>query len=201
MEIKKNQDFEVMIEDLGADGEGIGKIGTFPLFIKDTVIGDKALVKVIKLKKNYGYGRLMKLIEPSPDRVEAKCPVARQCGGCTLQHLKYEKQLEYKFNKVKNCLERIGGLKNMEDKMEMTLGMEVPFYYRNKAQFPVRRSKDGRIVTGFFAGRTHALVESDHCCIQAKVNDDILTILKMIVLKILKYYQTSLILLSLLIPV
>ena len=179
MEIKKNQDFEVIIEDLGADGEGIGKIdGTFPLFIKDTVIGDRALVKVIKLKKNYGYGRLMKLIEPSPDRVEAKCPVARQCGGCTLQHLSYEKQLEYKYNKVKNCLERIGGLKDIEDKMEMTLGMKVPYYYRNKAQFPVRRNKDGRIVTGFFAGRTHALVESDHCCIQAKVNDDILKIVK-----------------------
>ena len=98
MEIKKNQDFEVIIEDLGADGEGIGKIEGFPLFIKDTVIGDRALVKVIKLKKNYGYGRLMKLITPSPDRVEAKCPVARQCGGCTLQHLNYAKQLEYKYN-------------------------------------------------------------------------------------------------------
>ena len=178
MDIKKNQDFEVVIEDIGSDGAGIGKIGTFPLFIKDTVIGDKVLVKVIKLKKNYGYGRLMKIIEPSPDRVEAKCPVARQCGGCTLQHLSYEKQLEYKYNKVKNCLERIGGLKGIEDKMEMTLGMEEPFYYRNKAQFPVRRNKEGEIASGFFAGRTHSLIENDHCCIQAKVNDEILAIVK-----------------------
>ena len=178
MEIKKNQDFEVIIEDLGSDGAGIGKVGTFPLFIKDTVIGDKVLAKVIKLKKNYGYGRAMKILEPSPDRVEARCPVARQCGGCTLQHLSYEKQLEYKFNKVKNCLTRIGGLKDIEDKMEMTLGMEEPFYYRNKAQFPIRRGKDGKIVSGFFAGHSHNIVETDHCCIQAKVNDEILSLIK-----------------------
>ena len=178
MEIKKNQDFEVYIEDMSAEGAGIGKIGTFPLFVKDTVIGDKAIVRVIKLKKTYGYGRLIDIIEPSPDRVEAKCPVARQCGGCTLQHLSYEKQLEYKYNKVKNCLERIGGLKGIEEKMEMTLGMEVPFYYRNKAQFPVRRNKEGKVATGFFAGRTHSLIENDHCCIQAKVNDDILAAVK-----------------------
>lgn len=178
MEIKKNQDFEVIIEDIGSDGAGIGKVGTFPLFIKDTVIGDRVLVKVTKLKKHYGYGRAMKILEASKDRVEARCPVARQCGGCNLQHLKYEKQLEYKYNKVKNCLERIGGLKDVEEKMEMTLGMEEPFYYRNKAQFPVRRDKEGSAVTGFFAGRSHSLVENDHCCIQAKVNDDILKSVK-----------------------
>ena len=178
MEIKKNQDFEVYIEDISSEGAGIGKIGTFPLFIKDTVIGDKVIAKVIKLKKNYGYGRMMKLIVASPDRVEPKCPVARQCGGCTLQHLSYEKQLEYKYNKVKNCLERIGGLKDIEDKMEMTLGMDNPYYYRNKAQFPVRRNKEGKVATGFFAGRTHSLIENDHCCIQSKVNDNILKIVK-----------------------
>lgn len=178
MEIKKNQDYEVYIEDMSSDGAGIGKVEGFPLFVKDTVIGDRAIVKAIKLKKTYGFGRLMEILEPSKDRVEARCPVARQCGGCNLQHLSYEKQLEYKYNKVKNCLERIGGLKGIEEKMEMTLGMEEPFYYRNKAQFPVRRNKHGQIATGFFAGRTHSLVENDHCCIQAKVNDDILFILK-----------------------
>ena len=141
MEIKKNQEYEVEIEDFGSDGSGIGKIGTFPLFIKDTVIGDKVSVKVIKVKKNYGYGRMMKLLVPSPDRVTAPCSVARQCGGCTLQHLNYEKQLEYKYQKVKNCLTRIGGLKDIEEKMEMTLGMKAPFYYRNKAQYPVGKNK------------------------------------------------------------
>ncbi|MCI5596260.1 MAG: 23S rRNA (uracil(1939)-C(5))-methyltransferase RlmD [Lachnospiraceae bacterium] len=178
MEIKKNQEYEVEIEDFGSDGSGIGKIGTFPLFIKDTVIGDKVSVKVIKVKKNYGYGRMMKLLVPSPDRVPALCSVARQCGGCTLQHLNYEKQLEYKYQKVKNCLMRIGGLKDIEEKMKMTLGMEEPFYYRNKAQYPVGKNKEGQIVTGFYAGRTHSIVENDHCCIQAKENDVILPVIK-----------------------
>jgi 23S rRNA (uracil1939-C5)-methyltransferase len=178
MEIKKNQEYKVQIEDMGSDGAGIGKVGTFPLFIKDTVIGDQVRVKVIKTKKHYGYGRLMEILTPSSDRVEAKCPVARQCGGCTLQHLRYEKQLEYKYQKVKNCLERIGGLKGIEEKMEPTLGMEEPFYYRNKAQFPVGKNKDGEIITGFYAGRTHSIIENDHCCIQAKVNDQILPVIK-----------------------
>ena len=178
MEIKKNEEYEVQIEDMSSDGAGIGKLGTFPLFIKDTVIGDRVRVKVIKVKKNYGYGRLMEILMPSPDRVEAKCPVARQCGGCTLQHLSYEKQLEYKYHKVKNCLERIGGLKNISEKMNMTLGMENPFYYRNKAQFPVGKNKDGEIITGFYAGRTHSIIENDHCCIQAQINDKILPVIK-----------------------
>ena len=104
MEIKKNEEYEVQIEDMSSDGAGIGKLGTFPLFIKDTVIGDRVRVKVIKVKKNYGYGRLMEILMPSPDRVEAKCPVARQCGGCTLQHLSYEKQLEYKYHNLDSFL-------------------------------------------------------------------------------------------------
>lgn len=178
MEIKKNQEYTVEIEDMGTDGSGIGKLEAFPLFIKDTVIGDRARVRVMKVKKNYGYARLEEILEPSPDRAEAPCPVARQCGGCTLQHLRYEKQLEYKYEKVKNCLKRIGGLDDIEDKMEMTLGMEHPFYYRNKAQFPVGKRKDGKIITGFYAGRTHSIIETDHCMIQAKVNDQILPIIK-----------------------
>lgn len=178
MEIKKNEEYEVWIEDMGSDGAGIGKVGTFPFFIKDTVIGDQVRIKAIKVKKNYGYGRLMEILVPSSDRVEARCPVARQCGGCTLQHLRYEKQLEYKYHKVKNCLERIGGLKNISEKMEMTLGMDEPFYYRNKAQFPVGKNKNGGIITGFYAGRTHSIIENDHCCIQARVNDDILPVIK-----------------------
>ncbi|MDO4554033.1 MAG: 23S rRNA (uracil(1939)-C(5))-methyltransferase RlmD [Lachnospiraceae bacterium] len=178
MDIKKNDEYTVLIEDIGSDGAGIGKIGTFPLFIKDTVIGDKVRTKVIKLKKNYGYGRLMEVLAPSPHRVPPRCEVARQCGGCTFQHLSYEKQLEYKQNKVKNCLERIGGLKGIAEKMEPIIGMENPYHYRNKAQFPVGRNKEGKIITGFYAGRTHSIIENDHCCIQAKENDAILKILK-----------------------
>lgn len=137
MEFKKNQIVELYIDDIGNEGEGIGHIDGYALFLKDVVIGDKVRAKIIKTKKNYGFARVEEVIEASKDRVSPRCSKARQCGGCTLQHLAYEKQLEYKFNKVKNCLERIGGLENIEEKMEPILGMEEPFYYRNKAQFPV----------------------------------------------------------------
>ena len=99
MDIIKNQDYEILIEDMTVNGEGVGKIDGYALFVKDTVIGDKIIAKVIKTKKNYGYGRLMSIIEPSPDRVEAKCPVARACGGCTLMAMSYEAQLKFK-NKI-----------------------------------------------------------------------------------------------------
>ena len=118
MEYRKNDIVTLKIEDCGIDGEGIGKADGFTVFVKDAVIGDTVRAKIMKAKKNYCYGRLEEIITPSPDRVEPKCQFARQCGGCTLQHLAYEKQLEYKFNKVKNCLERIGGLENIEEKME-----------------------------------------------------------------------------------
>ena len=140
--------------------------------------------KIIKTKKNYGFARVEEVIEASKDRVQPRCSKARQCGGCTLQHLAYEKQLEYKFNKVKNCLERIGGLENIEEKMEPILGMEEPFYYRNKAQFPVGYDKEGNLITGFYAGRTHHIIDCTHCMIQHPVNEQIL-------LKVLDYMKKN----------
>ena len=141
MEFVKNQIVTLTIEDMGTNGEGVGRVDGFTLFIKDAVIGDVIEAKILKLKKNYGYARIEKILEPGKDRVEPVCPVARQCGGCSLQHLSYEKQLEWKFDKVKNCLERIGGLEHIEEKMEPVYGMEDPYYYRNKAQFPVGRQE------------------------------------------------------------
>ena len=178
MELKKNDIVTITIEDIGSEGEGIGKVDGFPLFIKDATIGDVIEARVIKVKKNYGYARVEKILTPSSDRVAPKCPVARQCGGCSIQHLSYEKQLEYKQNKVKNCLERIGGFLGIEEKMEPILGMEEPWYYRNKAQFPVGLGKDGSIITGFYAGRTHSIIDNTHCYIQAKINEEILEIIK-----------------------
>lgn len=175
MEFKKNQLIEVNIDDIGNEGEGIGHVDGYALFIKDAVVGDKVLARIIKTKKNYGFARVEEIIEPSSHRVEPKCHVARQCGGCTLQHLSYEKQLEYKFNKVKNCLQRIGGLEGIEAKMEPIYGMDEPFYYRNKAQFPVGYHKDGKLVTGFYAGRSHNIIDCKNCAIQHKVNEEILT--------------------------
>ena len=184
MEFKKNQIVELYIDDIGNEGEGIGHIDGYALFLKDAVIGDKVRAKIIKTKKNYGFARVEEVIEASKDRVSPRCSKARQCGGCTLQHLAYEKQLEYKFNKVKNCLERIGGLENIEEKMEPILGMEEPFYYRNKAQFPVRYDKEGNLITGFYAGRTHHIIDCTHCMIQHPVNEQIL-------LKVLDYMKKN----------
>ena len=184
MEFKKNQIVELYIDDIGNEGEGIGHIDGYALFLKDAVIGDKVRAKIIKTKKNYGFARVEEVLEASKDRVTPRCQKARQCGGCTLQHLAYEKQLEYKFNKVKNCLERIGGLENIEEKMEPILGMEEPFYYRNKAQFPVGYDKEGNLITGFYAGRTHHIIDCTHCMIQHPVNEQIL-------LKVLDYMKKN----------
>ena len=184
MEFKKNQIVELYIDDIGNEGEGIGHIDGYALFLKDAVIGDKVRAKIIKTKKNYGFARVEEVLEASKDRVTPRCPKARQCGGCTLQHLAYEKQLEYKFNKVKNCLERIGGLENIEEKMEPILGMKEPFYYRNKAQFPVGYDKEGNLITGFYAGRTHHIIDCTHCMIQHPVNEQIL-------LKVLDYMKKN----------
>ena len=172
MEYRKNDIVTLKIEDCGIDGEGIGKADGFTVFVKDAVIGDTVRAKIMKAKKNYGYGRLEEIITPSPDRVEPKCQFARQCGGCQLQALSYEKQLEFKTSKVRGHLERIGGFTDIP--MEKILGMDQPFHYRNKAQFPVGKSKDGRIITGFYAGRTHSIIENRDCALGVTQNKEVL---------------------------
>ena len=172
MEYRKNDIVTLKIEDCGIDGEGIGKADGFTVFVKDAVIGDTVRAKIMKAKKNYGYGRLEEIITPSPDRVEPKCQFARQCGGCQLQALSYEKQLEFKTSKVRGHLERIGGFTDIP--MEKILGMEQPFHYRNKAQFPVGKSKDDRIITGFYAGRTHSIIENRDCALGVTQNKEVL---------------------------
>jgi len=174
MDIKKNDLFDILIEDMSEEGEGIGKVDGFTLFVKGTVIGDRARVKVMKIKKTYGYARLMEVLVPSPDRVEPICPVAGPCGGCQLQALSYERQLAFKEEKVRNQLKRIGGFE--EPPVLPAIGMECPFGYRNKAQFPLGRSKDGRIITGFYAGRTHSIIETPRCYLGSPVNEEILHI-------------------------
>lgn len=176
--MKKNELVQVIIEDIGVNGEGIGKIDGYTLFVKDAVIGDRIEAKITKAKKNYGYARLMKILEPSVNRVEAKCPVARQCGGCQIQELSYEKQLEFKEKKVRGNLERIGGFSSemLQEVMEPVCGMEHPFYYRNKAQFPFGMDKEGNIITGFYAGRTHQIIPNTECSLGVKQNKEILDV-------------------------
>lgn len=184
--MEKNEIVTVEIVDMSSEGEGIGKVEGFPLFIKDTVIGDVAKVKVIKWKKSYGYGKLMEIVKPSDDRGEPRCPIARSCGGCQLQSLRYEKQLEFKQKKVWNNLKRIGGL-NVVMVQEggvsetaasvpvyPTIGMEEPWRYRNKAQLPVGYDREGKLVAGFYAGRTHCIIAQEDCFIANEQNKEIL---------------------------
>lgn len=213
MGLVKNQEYEIRIEDIGNDGEGIGHIDGMAVFVKDTVPGDVARIKIIKDKKKYAYGRMMEIITPSKDRVSPICPHARACGGCSIMQLLYEKQLEWKQAKVANCLKRIGGLDNVEELMEPIIGMDISYIndtkdkevilelsgnkytdgndnkgnnladraeafpairYRNKAQFPVGRDKDGNIAIGFYAGRTHSIIDTDVCYLQHPINDEII---------------------------
>ena len=177
--MQKNEMAEVEIVDIGVDGEGIGKVDGYTLFIKDAVIGDIVKAKVMKAKKNYGYARLMEIVRPSKDRVSPRCRFARSCGGCQIQEMSYKKQLEFKEQKVKGNLERIGGFDRefIEKISEPIVGMEVPFEYRNKAQFPFGTDKEGNPVTGFYAGRTHDIIANTDCALGVPVNREILEII------------------------
>ena len=216
--VAKNEVYEVIIEDIGTEGQGIGHIDGEAVFVKDTLPGDKAVVKIIKAGKKMAFGRLMELIEPSESRTEPLCEVARACGGCTLQHMDYNAQLQFKWNKVKNLLQRIGGVEEPEKLMEyvsddsvssdgklaesagtdnmncggkpdaadascgmggkLAYGLDYPYYYRNKMQFPVGRDKEGKAVLGFYAGRTHSIIPLTDCVIGHPVNRFIIKAVK-----------------------
>ena len=177
--MNKNEKIIVKIEDIGVNGEGIGKVDGYTLFVKDAIIGDTVEAVITKPKKNYAYAKMINIIEPSEHRVPAKCPVARQCGGCQIQELSYEAQLEFKNKKVRGNLERIGGFSPelLDEIMEPICGMDEPFCYRNKAQFPIGTDREGRIVTGFYAGRTHQIIPNTDCALGVPVNQDILKII------------------------
>lgn len=174
--MNKNEKVIVDIEDIGVNGEGIGKVDGYTLFVKDAIIGDQVEAVITKAKKNYGYAKMLRVLESSKDRVEKKCLVARQCGGCQIQELSYDAQLEFKARKVYGHLERIGGFSKeiLDAVMEPICGMEEPFYYRNKAQFPIGKDKEGNIVTGFYAGRTHQIIPNTECALGVCENKEIL---------------------------
>lgn len=173
--MKKDDLVTLTIEDMGVDGEGIGHVDGCTLFVKDALIGDVINAKVMKMKKNYGYARMMEILKPSADRVEPKCAFHKQCGGCQIQALSYEKQLAYKKKKVLNNLQRIGGLENLPE-FDL-IGMDEPYQYRNKAQFPFGTDKNGEIVTGFYAGRTHSIISNTQCYLGVDENQQILEII------------------------
>lgn len=176
MEYKKNDLVTVEITDIGNEGEGIGKLLGYPFFVKDAVIGDVAQVRVTKVKKNYSYARLEKVLTPSPFRVEPPCAFHKQCGGCQIQAMSYEKQLAFKQSKIRNNLIRIGGFAPdfIDGVMEPIVGMEYPFRYRNKAQYPIGTDKEGNPIAGFYAGRTHSIIPNTDCYLGVKENKEIL---------------------------
>ncbi|WP_455720297.1 23S rRNA (uracil(1939)-C(5))-methyltransferase RlmD [Agathobacter sp.] len=178
--MKKNDIFELEITDMGTDGEGIGHYDGMTFFVKDALIGDVIIARATKLKKNYGYARVEEIKTPSTFRVEPKCALHKRCGGCQIQALSYEKQLEFKNDKVRNNLMRIGGFSEEElsAKMAPPVGIDDPYRYRNKAQFPVGRDKDGNIITGFYASRSHNIIPVDDCMLGVPVNKEILDIIK-----------------------
>lgn len=173
---KKNDIVTVAIEDIGNDGEGIGRADGYTLFVKDAVIGDTVKVRITKCKKNYGYGRVEKVVTPSPFRVVPRCPFYRQCGGCQIQAMQYERQLAYKQDKVRENLLRIGGFspEEIDGAMEPIVGMEEPWHYRNKAQFPIGYDREGNLIAGFYAGRTHDIIANTDCLLGPAENKIIL---------------------------
>ena len=174
--MNKNDIITLKIEDMGIDGEGIGKIDGMTFFVKDAVIGDEIEARITKLKKNYGYARVEQILKSSEFRTEPKCELHRRCGGCQIQAMDYAKQLEFKENKVKNNLVRLGGFDAdfVDSVMEPIVGMENPYRYRNKAQFPIGKDKEGNIIAGFYASRTHSIIPVKDCMLGVAENREIL---------------------------
>ena len=175
---EKNEILKLTIEAIGSEGEGIAHINGYTLFIKDTVPLDVIEAKVIKSGKSFGYARCERIIEHSPDRIESVCPISKRCGGCEFQHLSYEAELKFKQDKVFNCIKRIGGFEEEDIPMRKVIGCDDILHYRNKAQFPVGVNKEGEIVTGFYAKRSHEIVDTTKCYIQVEENEIILETLK-----------------------
>ena len=172
--VSKNQLITVEINGLTAEGNGVARVDGFAIFVEGALPGELLEIKILKVLKNYGYGKIVNIIKPSQDRAVEPCGIVKKCGGCQLQHMTYEAQLRYKTQQVKDALERIGGFKGIE--VKDTLGMGKPWNYRNKAQFPV--GFDGDVKVGFYRSGTHEIVDTDNCLIQDETNVQIVKIIK-----------------------
>lgn len=184
--VRKNDTVEIDITGINHEGSGVGRVNGYTLFVPGVLPGERARVKVVKVKKQYGYAILLELLNPGPNRVEPSCPVYRRCGGCQLQHASYESQLRIKRQRVEDSLRRIGKLENVP--VLPVLGMEDPWRYRNKAQVPVgigQAASGGNasqqpLVAGFYARGSHRIVDTDSCRIQFASNDRVLAAVKAI---------------------
>ncbi|AGK98352.1 23S rRNA (uracil(1939)-C(5))-methyltransferase RlmD [Clostridium pasteurianum] len=201
--VVKNENYIIDIETLGYGGEGIGKVDNFTVFVKEALEGERVQVKIIKTNKNFAFGKLINIIEPSEYREEPVCKIYNRCGGCQLQHLNYKEQLNFKRKRVEDCIERIGKLKIdrnasidrsekilQKDKgssnkynyeggivVHNTIGMDNPYRYRNKVQLPVGRIED-QLVVGFYSPRSHDIIDMKECYIQHEVGDKVVALIK-----------------------
>lgn len=173
--IKKNDRQTVYIEDLTHDGNGVAKIDGYPLFIQGALPGETAEIHVMKTLKNYGFAKVINILEKSPDRVEAPCVYFSQCGGCQLQHLSYEGQLKWKQNMVANVMKRLG---KIDAPVLPVKGMEEPWHYRNKSQIPFAQNEAGQMVAGFYKTKSHSIVDMERCLIQTGEADVVMADLK-----------------------
>jgi len=173
--MKKNEEHILKIVDQGHTGEGIGKSDHYPVFVDFALPDEMVKVKILKANKNYGFGKIMEIMEVSPERVEPPCPYYYKCGGCHIMHSSYEGQLRFKKKRVKDSLERIGKIRHVE--VEDTIGMENPFRYRNKVQIPLGR-QNGKFISGFYARRSHRIVDIESCIVQHIDGDYVLNILR-----------------------
>ncbi len=178
--MQKNDEFELFIEDMGVDGAGIGHKDGITFFVKDAVVGDTVKAGVTKMKKSYGYARLISVVKPSEWRVAPPCPQARACGGCTIMALAYKEQLALKERQVENALRRIAGIPEavLSEAARPIIGMEEPYRYRNKAQYPIGEDVDGSPVIGYYAAHSHRIVECEDCRIGQKTDGLVREIVK-----------------------
>ena len=174
MPVEKNKLYEIEIVNLGEGGEGVGKVENFTVFVENVLPGEKVLVKISTVKKSYAVGKVEKILQESPQRVEPVCKKFFNCGGCQLQHLNYSAQLYFKKQKISDALQRIGKIFDAE--IFDTLGMVEPFNYRNKMQFPV--GFDKKFVCGCYAKNSHKIIDLDNCLIQREENNKILRAVK-----------------------
>ncbi len=170
MEIRKNEEYIVDIIDNGFEGEGIAKIDNFTIFIKGAIKGEKVKILILKVNSSYAFAKILEIINPSEYRCEEDCSSYKRCGGCDLRHIKYEKTLEIKRNMVQSLVNKT--LIN-KVKVKDTIGMEEPFNYRNKAQYPIGLNKEREPIFGVYANRTHDIINTNNCKIQTKISEEI----------------------------
>jgi len=173
--VRKNESYEMNVDRLGINGEGVGRIKHFTVFVEGALAGETVEIRIIKVTKNYAIGKLVRIIQPSTTRIQPFCPTYNWCGGCQLQHLDYSAQLDYKTQLVKDSLERIGKLDSVS--VLPTIGMEHPMNYRNKAQFPIGLVQ-GEVTVGFYAQRSHEIIAIHQCGIQQESNAAVLEAVK-----------------------